>query len=374
MAISTNVLEVPFTEHDAALTFERYQSEPYFPVLDGIRALSIFGVIVAHASGQFLWLHGHQGVNAFFVLSGFLITTLLLREERDRGQVSLSGFYIRRSFRILPLYYLTLGLYCVLLLGLKIQPERAEFFRHALPYYAFYFPEYIHLNHPGPFSHSWSLGIEEKFYALWPVLGFVLLRGRAAGRAVILLGVIGVILMLPASLQWAKYIRPYVPIAVGCFIALLLHREKLYQKLQPLGSHPGLFLAFAFGVILIDENPSSVFVAVACALALVSLVVAPASGTMTTRFMASRPVRFVGQRAYEIYLLHQAVLNLVRPRLAAIHEPVQGPLLAILGFLASVLVASVVHGAIGKPLTQWGRRIAARGVRVPYSARPVGAV
>jgi peptidoglycan/LPS O-acetylase OafA/YrhL len=372
MAISTNVLEIPFAKQDGALAFDRYQRERYFPMLDGIRALSIFAVITTHASSHLEWLHGSQGVNAFFVLSGFLITTLLLREERDAGQVSLAGFYIRRSFRILPLYYLTLGLYCVLLLGIKVQPERAEFFRHALPYYALYFPEYIHLNGGGPFSHSWSLGIEEKFYALWPVLGFVLLRGRAGARPVVLLGLIACILMLPRSVEWTKYVRPYVPIAVGCFSAFLLHRRDYYDKLRPLASRPGLFLALAFGVILVDGHPSSAFVAVACAIALISLVLAAPAGTPVTRFMASRPVRFVGQRAYEIYLLHQAVLNVIRPRLMAIDEPVRGLLLTVLGFAATVLVASIAHRVVGQPLTQWGRRIAGRGVRVQYAAPPVG--
>jgi peptidoglycan/LPS O-acetylase OafA/YrhL len=372
MAISANVLEAPFTQHQGALTYERYQAERHFPVLDGVRALSIFGVILAHASGQLRSLfHGHQGVNAFFVLSGFLITTLLLREERDHGRVNLAGFYIRRSFRILPLYYLTLALYSVLLLGFQLMPDRAEFFRHALPYYALYFPEYIHLNQDGPFAHSWSLGIEEKFYALWPLLGFVLLRARSV-RPLVLFGLIGSILLLPNSLDWAKYVRHYVPIAVGCLIALLLHRRELYDKLRPLGSYPGLFLALAVGAILIDKHQSSLFVASSCGIALIALVLAPAGGTVTSRFMGSNALTFVGQRAYEIYLLHQGVLNAIRPTLSAVHEPVNGPLLVVLGFAATVLVASVVHKVIGRPLTQWGRQIAKRGIRPKYVTQLIG--
>jgi peptidoglycan/LPS O-acetylase OafA/YrhL len=373
MAISTIVLEASSTPHEAALTYERYQSQRYFPALDGVRALSIFGVILAHASGQLRSLfHGHQGVNAFFVLSGFLITTLLLREERDHGQVSLRKFYIRRSFRILPLYYLTLALYCFLLLGLQIMPGRVEFFRHALPYYAFYFPEYIHLNQDGPFAHSWSLGVEEKFYALWPLLGFVLLRARSV-RPLVLVGLIVSILLLPNSLDWTKYVRHYVPIAVGCLVALLLHRREFYEKLRPLGSRPGLFLALAIGALLIDRHQSSVFVASSCAIALIALVLAPAGVTLTSRFMGSRALTFVGQRAYEVYLLHQAVLNALRPTLSVVHEPVKGPLLAILGFAATVLVASVVHSAIGRPLTQWGHRIAAGNPRPRPATGLVGA-
>jgi peptidoglycan/LPS O-acetylase OafA/YrhL len=358
MALSTRVERCARGKEERALTFEDYQSQRYFPVLDGVRALSIFGVVSFHASERLQWLNGHQGVTFFFVLSGYLITTLLLREEQARGRVSVAAFYIRRTFRILPLYYLTLAIYCVLLLVIKIQPERVEFFRRALPYYAFYFPEYVHLNGGGPFSHSWSLGIEEKFYAVWPVLGFALFRGWA-GRPLLLLALIGVILSLPHSLDWTKFVRPYIPIVVGCLMALLLHRREIFDKLRPLGARPGLLLALAGGLILLDANQSSVMVAVGCALSLTSLVLAPAHRAVTTRFMEHPAVVFVGQRAYEIYLFHQAVLNVVRPRIT-VADPTKAILLCALGFAATVLVGSIAHAVVGQPLTQLGRRLASR--------------
>ncbi len=359
MAFSTNMERGAPAEHDGALSFEQYQGQRYFPVLDGVRAFSILAVVFFHAAETLQWLHGHHGVTFFFVLSGYLITTLLLREERARGHVRLAAFYVRRTFRILPLYYVTLAVYCVLLLGFKVQPERAEFFRWALPYYALYFPEYIHLNGGGPFSHSWSLGIEEKFYAVWPLLGFALLRGRA-GRPLVLLGLIGVILWLPPSLEWTKFVRPYVPILVGCLIALLLDRRELFDRLRPLGAYPGLFLGLAVGVIVMDGRQSSVFVAVGCAIALIALLLAPARGTLTTRFFQRPVVVFVGQRAYEIYLLHQLVLNVIRPRIVVVAEPARGLVLTVVGFAAAVLVASLAHAVIGRPLIQWGRRISSR--------------
>lgn len=272
--------------------------------------------------------------------------------------MSVVAFYIRRTFRILPLYYLTLGIYCVLLLGLTVQPERAEFFRQALPYYAFYFPEYIHLNGGGPFSHSWSLGIEEKFYAVWPVLGFGLLRGRA-GRPLLLVALVAGILALPNSLDWAKFVRPYIPIVVGCLLALMLHRREIFDKLRPLGSWPGLCLALAGGLILVDANPSSVFVAAGCAVSLLSLVVAPANGSPTARLMESPAVVFVGQRAYEMYLFHQLVLNVVRPWIT-VPEPARALLVLTLGFTVTALVGSLAHTFIGQPLIRRGRELASR--------------
>jgi peptidoglycan/LPS O-acetylase OafA/YrhL len=358
MALSTDRQRSMLSEGKLPLTFDEYQGQRYFPVLDGVRALSIFGVVSFHASQRLHWLNGHQGVTFFFVLSGYLITTLLLREEQARGRVSVPGFYIRRTFRILPLYYLTLAIYCALLLGLKIQPERVEFFRRALPYYAFYFPEYVHLNGGGPFSHSWSLGIEEKFYAVWPVLGFALLRGWA-GRMVLLVVLIGLILSLPHSLDWTKFIRPYIPIVVGCLTALLLHRREIFYRLRPLGARPGLLLALAGGLILLDANQSSLLVAVGCALSITSLVLAPAHRAFTTRFMEHPAVVFVGQRAYEMYLFHQAVLNIVRPRVT-VADPAKALVLCVLGFAATVMVGSIAHALVGRPMTRLGRRIAGR--------------
>ena len=91
----------------------------------------------------------------------------------------LGAFYLRRTFRILPMYYLTLAIYCVLILVLHADPARHDKFVRALPYYLTYLQEWPHLVLKDvPFELSWSLGIEEKFYLVWPVLGFLLLRKR----------------------------------------------------------------------------------------------------------------------------------------------------------------------------------------------------
>src|ERR1700761_2459084 len=96
-----------------SITKAEYERTAYFPGLDGIRAFCVLSVIVAHTylgtvAGIF---DGTLGVIAFFVLSGFLITTLCLREEKQHGAVSLIGFYLRRAFRILPSYYAVIAAY-----------------------------------------------------------------------------------------------------------------------------------------------------------------------------------------------------------------------------------------------------------------------
>ena len=106
----------------------RDKSHGYIPQLDGMRALAVLLVVAAHVGSYFAtnvlaaYELGGRGVTIFFVLSGSLITSLALKEEAARGRLSFRAFYIRRTFRIFPLYYLVLLLYCVLVLGLNFVP------------------------------------------------------------------------------------------------------------------------------------------------------------------------------------------------------------------------------------------------------------
>src|ERR1700712_1056926 len=101
------------------MTHGEYLSVRRFGVLDGLRAIAILLVFTAHQRGDlFPVFHGATGVTLFFVLSGFLITTLLLREEDRFGKVNFASFYVRRTFRIYPMYVGIVVLYCVLILGL----------------------------------------------------------------------------------------------------------------------------------------------------------------------------------------------------------------------------------------------------------------
>src|SRR4051812_1063795 len=101
--------------------YAAYRARRYFPELDGLRALCVLLVITVHmydSQTLWAWLAGTRGVTVFFVLSGFLITTLGLREEAERGSVALGAFYVRRCCRLLPLYFVTLAAYGVLIFGL----------------------------------------------------------------------------------------------------------------------------------------------------------------------------------------------------------------------------------------------------------------
>ena len=119
------------------------------------------------------------------MISGFLITTLLLREEERAGRASLWRFYTRRVFRIFPLYFFALAVFSALVLLFRLGND-PDAFAERLPLLATYNGEFAG---SGTFSHSWSLGIEEKFYLVWPLLAFGCLAIRRR-RLVVAMGVL----------------------------------------------------------------------------------------------------------------------------------------------------------------------------------------
>ncbi|MGH9659582.1 MAG: acyltransferase family protein, partial [Bryobacteraceae bacterium] len=157
-------------------------------MLDGIRAVAALTVVGYHYSPSCCpWIPGRMAVLAFYVLSGFLITHLLLEESESTGAVSLSRFYWRRSLRIFPAFYVywVVGLaVTALLLRRVVWGDAASALFYVSNYY---------LARDGPHEpfvgHTWSLALEEQFYLLWPVV-FVKLRGDLRRMARVLAGVV----------------------------------------------------------------------------------------------------------------------------------------------------------------------------------------
>src|SRR4051794_36371853 len=226
----------------ATLTHAEYSARRHLPVLDGVRAVSILLVVTHHPIYPGVWpmFHGATGVSIFFVLSGFLITMLLLREQQRYGRVSLAAFYIRRLFRLAPLFLTALSLYLVLILVVGMQPDRRASFVENISYYLLFLPEHaLFFNkyfEPGPFGGTWSLGIEEKFYFIWPVLGFVLLKLRSRARLVAL-GFVFVFSTVCSILKgsWGMALAPYGLLALGCILAIVLDRPRGYTVVSRLG-------------------------------------------------------------------------------------------------------------------------------------------
>lgn len=165
----------------------------FVPGLDGIRAIAVI-VVVAYHGGWFGFHGGFVGVDVFFTLSGFLITRLLIDEHHRRGGVSMKNFYIRRGLRLLPaLFALVAGVWlaAALLDVPRIEDRLGERSLWALSYVANW-RDVVTGTHGGPFSHIWSLSVEEQFYVIWPVVAVVLLRRRGVDAVRWLAGTLAV--------------------------------------------------------------------------------------------------------------------------------------------------------------------------------------
>lgn len=189
----------PITDRPGIFKQGRGVPKNYIYSLNGLRAISILLVIISHvleqnfADTKSIWklalLNGGLGVHIFFVLSGFLITTMLLREESKYETVSLKQFYLRRLFRIFPAYYFLLFIYLLLQLNGTIHLSTFSWFT-SLSYLKF-----TNWQLDWPTAHFWSLSIEECFYLFWPFIFkyFKNVRNRVALTIVILVPLIRVL-------------------------------------------------------------------------------------------------------------------------------------------------------------------------------------
>lgn len=359
----TKALRAPMLHGD-------YLAVRRFSVLDGLRAVSILLVFTAHPASQEFWplIHGANGVTIFFVLSGFLITTLLLREEGKNGGVDLRAFYIRRAFRIYPVFFAALVFYCLLILVLGVQPERKEAFIENIPYFILLFPEHAIFFNENlfsiPFNGSWSIGIEEKFYLIWPILGFVILRKSAPSRLPLLLGLAGILFLTNfAGREWAP-LAPYQHIVYGAIIAVALHKPQGYKVLSNAG-RPGVLVAIATIAIIIQISSGAALpgqplygaYGIVISLVLAGLVTTP---TKFINWLSSRPMARLGALSYVIYLGHNFVLNAFE---SLIPESwgFPGSLLSTMSaFAATIVAAHFVHEYFEEPLRRFGVRLSKR--------------
>jgi peptidoglycan/LPS O-acetylase OafA/YrhL len=352
------------------VSYDEFRRTRYFRALDGLRAVSILLVVAFHTdTGTFGMLNGRLGVSIFFVISGFLITTLCLREEAERDRVSLARFYMRRACRILPLYYIALAVYIGVYVVLNFHGRRQSLV-DMLPWYLAYMNDFGPHIFDGstPFQLSWSLGVEEKFYLLWPVLAFVVLRVRRLELALAL--AVAPVALLPFGFGWTVY---YAEIMAGCALAIALHDERSYRFLAVLSRPPvavlvlaGFFLTHHF---VVGNRYWLLLYPFVVAAAMVPLVTArPIWG----RLLASRPMVFVGERAYAIYLFHILCLLTVISVLkragvgfdandhALAHRPVVGGLVFVVGAAGSLVIAEFLRRTVELRCIAFGRRWAGR--------------
>jgi peptidoglycan/LPS O-acetylase OafA/YrhL len=286
----------------------------YVPALDGVRAVAIALVVSFHAVG--LPRGGWLGVDLFFVLSGFLITTLLVEERARSGRISIGAFYCRRALRLLPALVVMLGTFLAVSAITSADGPRTLFgFVASIGYVSnLVLAGGMGERFPIELAHLWSLAAEEQFYLVWPLV-LIVVGGRRRLLLALLVAGIAVttarqfqLAMLgddPRRILFAPDTRS-VSILAGCMLALLMARRPLHvARLVPASL---VFLAggvVIFGVerVSLSGPPSALF-----ALACVVVIAHALDGRSTfARVLSIAPMVFLGRISYGLYLWHQPI-------------------------------------------------------------------
>ncbi len=343
----------------------------HLPGLDGLRAVAVFMVVFGHAGVRSA--APDVGVLAFFVLSGFLITWLLLKERASTGTNSLSHFYARRAFRILPAYfaYLAFSFSLDSFLGdLRWKDVLLPSLTYTVNYY-----NALHGHPSTSVSHLWSLAIEEQFYFLWPMT-FMALFVVGPRRVIhFLLGSILVVATLRSVLYYGTNLGPsYVynafetrfdSLALGCLIAVaagtpLMERLVSIVAARWWYSLPAIALLYLVRFHVgsaFHYGPGFTLEALIVAVLMVQIIVW--SKASPWRFLNFRAVRYLGALSYAIYLYHGWGRS-VGGRVA---DVLGGGEMA-LGVLASILLAMGSYHLVERPFLRLKERFAVGRARV----------
>ncbi len=344
----------------------------YLPTLDGWRAIAIAGVLFDHATSPFfrqsslfpLMRTGPNGVSLFFAISGFLICSRLLEEERIFGRIGLPGFYIRRASRILPPAFAYLAVIGVLALAGVVTVTPLEwascllFFRNYLP------PAWIRAGWGGYTIHYWSLAVEEHFYLIWPVL--LVLSGRLRARYVASALAIAV-----AVWRWWDFqhgwVDRYLPgllfstrtdvrldgLLLGCLAALLVADPWWHAWLERHFT-TGVWYACLVGYVLFQVIPRKHTYNIGESLLLAALVAGTVlrPSSAVGRVLENPILKRIGRLSYGLYLWQE--LFLVPGARYPFSLLQRFPLNLVLVFL----MASLSYKIVERPLIRLGHRLA----------------
>ncbi|MEM7360308.1 MAG: acyltransferase family protein [Pseudomonadota bacterium] len=304
----------------------------YRPEIDGLRALAVLAVIVYHAEfllgDEKILQGGFIGVDVFFVISGYLITKIILR-EMDAGSFSFLHFYQRRARRILPALFTVMAASIAYAWALLLPKAMQEFAGSGLASLAFgsnfwFWLEDSYTAEPSslkPLLHTWSLSVEEQFYVLFPLLMLLIFRFARSWLMVIF------VVLFVASLSWASYLSAHAPDSNFFLLpsrgwellagALLVR----WEANRPRG-HPRWMslLLPGLGVLLIvlalifmrDDMAHPSLITLASVFGCMLVIMYGGQGDFISRILASRPLVFIGLTSYSLYLWHFPVFVFAR--------------------------------------------------------------
>jgi peptidoglycan/LPS O-acetylase OafA/YrhL len=360
---------------DLTQAHQNYLGTRTFGSLDGVRGLCILGVIWHHATpavrGAF-FERGFLGVDMFFVLSGFLIVTLLLRERDRTGTISLKKFYARRTLRIFPIYYLLLFALLLLYLVTKPGSHVARDYYAALPFMLTYTTNWVQLQ-ANNVGITWSLATEEQFYLGWPLIEKLL---RPLGVAVVLAGVLVVNQLINFGaldgLFAALYGRPialsileatFTPIALGVLLAHLLHDPGTFGvSFRLLGRRGSCAIFGGLLLALVASWPGDIsglgrlLIQLSMMLVLGTLIIREDHGARP--LLTLPPLAYLGVISYGLYLYHMWAIHPVRVGFTKLGWNLQSFAFFFAALAASTAVAGLSYRFIEQPLLRLKARFA----------------
>lgn len=319
----------------------------HYPALDGLRGLAILLVVVYHNFGFInYFFFGWLGVDLFFVLSGFLITTILIRTVNQ--QHYLRNFYMRRVLRIFPLYYACLILFLVILPRIGILSQELAYYRQHSWWLWSYLQNWLYIFNPSHdttmLHHFWSLAVEEQFYLLWPL---VILWVRKPAYLLLLLAITLLLVMGIRVVVWNQHIENLAyfnfytfsridGICIGSMLALvrIIDTQWItrYNTVLVLG-----FAAINFAFFFINRYSgfNFPFVAIigyttfAFMLALLVNEALEDRNKVVKLLFDNTIMRFFGRISYGFYVFHWPVYLIIAPRLAGFFESYLSPRLSL---------------------------------------------
>jgi len=351
-----------------------HQPMGHLPVLDGLRGVAIATVFLVHLYSP-VFPGGGSGVMLFFVLSGFLITKLALEEADRTGGLSLAQFYIRRVFRIFPPLFVMLAF--LLVASFTFMSDVGDPLRREIALaggsMGNLWPVFYGFEPRGALAHTWSLGIEEQFYFVWPVvLCAVPMAFRATRRfamwfgAVALASVVLGRVLVAGVLDYPHWLSiPFLDfqgLALGCLLAAVLHTDDAGRWRLPRWLFALACVAVTFDLFLADwylahdtYDIRGVGLSACFAIILAELVTKPTS--VFAAPLQSAPMRWLGALSYSLYLWHATIFTILSgerypdaPRLLLVASKV----------VLSFALAWLSYRLIEQPAIKFGRRRRAR--------------
>jgi peptidoglycan/LPS O-acetylase OafA/YrhL len=343
----------------------RHMNIQFRPDIEGLRAVAVILVVLYHAGLPFLQ-GGFIGVDIFFVVSGYLITSLLVKELNSSGGISLSRFYARRARRLLPALTLVVVIVCLIQAIIASPLVQIEVLKAALAttlyssnlYFA-HIQLYYFLQGSGsePLLHTWSLAVEEQFYLVWPIF-LLLLQNVVKGvrsrilviAATTIISFIGCVWLTAWNQVMAFYLSPprAWEFSIGGLLAFVpLHWMTARETLCKWLGAAGLIALVLCGALMTDSARFPGYIAAIPVLATLAVVQAAAGApnSLAARVLKWRPLQYVGGISYSLYLWHWPVL-MMAPQIVSDHSAaVRAGCIAL-----SVVLAAITHVTVENPV------------------------